>query len=158
MKEIKIAYVGYHVDFDYESDKTYELLSKHYTVKVVNPTEAEYIFCSLFVPRYEYLKYNQIRIMWSGENYIPDLNLVDYAISPYPISFYDRFVYYPIYAQSYGRLEALASKNRNFTLNDIKEKEFFANFIASHESEYNLRGDFLNFFVIIKELNLLDLI
>ena len=53
--------------------------------------EPDYIICDVGgAERYGYCKYPQIRIMYSGENYIPDFNLIDYSICPYPIQFGDR--------------------------------------------------------------------
>lgn len=142
MKTIKIGFVGMFGGFDYHKCQLYKILVKHYDVLVVDPAEAEYIICDIFGKKYEYCKYPQIRIMYNSENYIPDLNLVDYAISTYPISLLDRCFYFPMYAQAYKRAGELIKKNRLFTIEDISNKQYFANFIAGHESEYNIRGDF----------------
>ena len=77
-----------------------------------------------------------------GENYIPDLNLVDYAISRYPILLLDRCFFHPGCIDFRGRFEALLNPREKFDADFVKEKLFFGNFIASHDSEDNIRGDF----------------
>jgi len=142
MKKIKIAYIGMHGEFDYHRCQLYKTLCKHYEVSVVEPSEAEYLFCNIFGNKYEYCKYPQIRIMYVAENYLPDLNLVDYAISTYPISLVDRCFYYPMYAQAHNNASVIASHKRPLTKNDLQGKIYFANFISGHESEYKMRGRF----------------
>lgn len=142
MRTIKIGYAGMYAAFDYNISLVYKMLCKHYQVQVVPPQEADYIICGAFGEKYEYCKYPQIRIMYIGENYIPDFNFIDYAICPYPIAFLDRVFYYPMYAQAYKGAEVLAKKERVYTKDFLQEKLYFANFIAGHESEYGIRGDF----------------
>ncbi|MBQ8427724.1 MAG: hypothetical protein IJX18_00555, partial [Clostridia bacterium] len=90
MKKVKISYVGVYKGFDYQIDKIYKILCAHYEVEIVKPEEAEYIICSSFDEKYDYCKYPQIRIMYVAENYIPDLNLIDYAVCTYPVQLVDR--------------------------------------------------------------------
>ncbi len=141
MKTIKIAYVGFWGVFNPTDNILYEILKKHYDVQITAPEDAEYIICSVFGNEYNYCKYPQVRIMWSVENYIPDFNLVDYAICSYPLQFLDRSVYYPMYAQR-SRFRSFKEKSRDYSLDILQSKPYFANFIASHESEYGIRGDF----------------
>ena len=83
------------------------------------------------------IKEKGIKIFYSGENYVPDFNLVDYGISPYQVEFFDR------HCRASDSIDlALEKKEYNFTLDVLKDKPYFANFIAGHESEYSLRGDF----------------
>ena len=82
--------------------------------------------------------------MHSGENYIPDFNLIDYSICPYPIAFGDRNFYLPTCVWPRNHWQSLPNKprNRETAQTLLRQKEYFANFIASHESEFNIRGDF----------------
>lgn len=120
-------------------------MSKYYNVEITdNP---DYIICTCFSEPYEFCEYPQIRIMITEENYIPDFNLVDYAISPYPVSFLDRAFYYPTFvkplcASDYTNAELLEKKDRHYDMDFVLNKEYFANFIYSHESENSIRGDF----------------
>lgn len=143
MKTIKIKYVGFWDGFNPENCPFTKMILDNYNV--VESDNPDYIICSCFPDEnyYEYCNYNQVRIMYSGENYIPDFNLIDYAVSTYPIIFQDRHFRYPICFDNYNfRFETLLKKNRNYSKRILKEKTYFANFIFSHESEKNLRGDF----------------
>ena len=139
-KTLKIKFIGFGNGFDPQKFYIYQILEERYNIEICdNP---DYIICTLFGEKYEYCKYNQVRIMWSGENYIPDFNLIDYAISPYPIDFLDRHFYCPMAYDSLGHCCRLKDKNRNYNKDILGKKIFFANFICSHESENGIRGDF----------------
>lgn len=140
MKTIKIKFVGFYSDFDYTISHIYKCLSKHYNVVVCD--DADYIICSIFGKAYDYCNYPQVRIMYEGENYLPDFNLVDYGICNYPLKFQDRSFYFPFFIDEFGHFENIVKKNRNYPSDILDSKPYFANFIASHESEYNIRGDF----------------
>lgn len=140
MKTVKIKFVGFWDGFNYEENIVYQILKKHYDVKVVD--DPDYIICSVLGVPYEYVKYPQVRIMYSGENYVPDFNLVDYALCPYPVSFLDRCCYRPVCIGDLCQLKGIQTQKRDFDKSILKDKVYFANFIASHESEYNIRGDF----------------
>ena len=134
--------MGFWSDFDYHDFIVYQLLKKNYDVIVESdPSQAEYIICSIFDKPFQYCSYPQPRIFYSGENYAPDFNLVDYAVSPYPIDYFDRNFCYPHFGTP-ARLEELEYKDRSYPITILDEKPVFANFIASHESEGNIRGDF----------------
>lgn len=140
MKTVKIKFVGFWKNFVPEESLFYKTLKKHYDVQITD--DADYIICSMFGKEYQYCKYPQIRIMISGENYIPDYNLIDYSIATYPVHLQDRNLYFPCCVDCYGHCESLESKNRNYSDDILKSKIYFANFIAGHESENNIRGDF----------------
>ncbi len=140
MKTVKIKFVGYWKGFDYERTVLYKILCKHYNVDVSE--SPDYVICSCFGDPYEYCKYPQVRIMYVGENYIPDFNLVDYGICNYPVTFLDRAFYFPFCIDEFGHCESLAGKGRSYAETILAEKDLFCNFIAGHESEFNIRGDF----------------
>ena len=140
MKKIKVKYTGFWDDFKPENDFIYRVLEKKYDIEITD--DAEYIITSVFGEPYHYCKYPQIRIMYAGENYIPDFNLIDYAISRYPLVLNDRHCCLPGCIDEYGHCEELQHKNRNYKKNILLGKKYFANFIASHESENGIRGDF----------------
>lgn len=144
MKTIKIKYVGYWDSYEYERTLLYNILKKHYHVELSdNP---DYVICGIFGKLYDYCQYPQIRILDCGENYIPDFNLVDYAISRYPFNFQDRHLYVPgcisCEMPTAERFGLLQKKPRDYNIDFLKNKKYFANFICSHESENNIRGDF----------------
>jgi len=141
-KTVKIKFIGKENGFEPDWSCIWNVMVKHYDVQIVED-DPDYIICDIFgTPPYEYCHYPQIRILENGENYIPDFNVVDYAISRYPVHLYDRNFYLPGCAIRPERFLSLAQKDRNYTCDIVAQKEFFASFIASHESENNIRGDF----------------
>lgn len=142
MKTVKLNFAGMDKHFDKENNVIcHHLKQNGYNVEVSD--DPDYLICDVWIDRpYEYCGKPQVRIMVSPENYIPDFNLIDYAISPYPISFGDRHFHRPVCASPADHWYALPKKDRKYTKEFLSTKEYFANFIASHESEFQIRGDF----------------
>ena len=143
MKTVKLNYIGVGSYFNKEQNLIYDILKgKGYDVQITD--DPDYLFCDSFTENpYEYCGHPQVRIMYSGENYIPDFNLIDYAISPYPVQFGDRHFHLPACVWPRAHWMDIANKNRGGVDAEIvKNKQYFANFISSHESEYSIRGDF----------------
>ncbi len=142
MKTIKLNYAGVGDYFNKEQNLIYDILKNNgFDVQITE--DPDYLICDFFDENpYSYCGKPQLRIMYSGENFIPDFNLIDYAISPYPIVFGDRHFQLPGCVWPRSHWMALVEKDRNYSMDFVKGKEYFANFIASHESEYNIRGDF----------------
>lgn len=84
--------------------------------------------------------------MFDGENLVPDFNLVDYAVCQYPIDYFDRNCYFPCGIEAFTNrrtfFRELQDKDRNYSDEFVWAKKYFASFIASHDSEHNIRGDF----------------
>lgn len=142
MKTIKLNYACVSEAFNKEQNLVYDLLKINgYDVQIVE--DPDYLVCDVsYEEPYAYCGKPQVRIFYSGENYIPDFNLIDYAISPYPITFGDRHFQLPPCVWPRSHWIQLAEKDRNYSADILKEKTLFANFISSHESEFNIRGDF----------------
>lgn len=142
MKTVKIKLLGLWTPFNINETTFFKLLQKNYIVEIVDKNP-DYIVCSVFKNYYEYCKYPQVRIMLSGENYIPDFNLIDYSVCSYPIEFADRNYRLPVFLlENHESILELAKKTRCFSSDIIQNKEYFANFICGHESENKIRGDF----------------
>lgn len=142
MKTVKLNYVGVGDDFDREQNLIYDVLKNHgYDVQITE--DPDYLICGCWGENpYQYCGSPQVRIMYSGENLIPDFNLIDYAISPYPVCLGDRHFHLPACVWPRSHWQALPGKNRDYSPEFVRNKPYFANFITSHESEFNLRGDF----------------
>ena len=142
MKTIHVCFQGLWDDFG-PNDLLYKILLQNYNVVIHdNPEEADYLICSVFDTPYEYCKFEKIRILYSGENYIPDFNLIDYGISSYPLVLGDRHFCKPQCIESYGHFASLRNIDRSHPIQLLEKKKYFANFIAGHESELSIRGDF----------------
>lgn len=143
-KVLKIKFVGFWDGFNQNQNILCQTIRKFYDIEETdNP---DYIICSVFKDNnnyYEYLNYPQVRILFSGENVVPDFNTVDYAMSSYPIQFQDRHLHYPYCFDDFNtHCSELLKKDRLYTKEILTQKVYFANFIASHDSENNIRGDF----------------
>jgi len=103
----------------FESNNLFlKFLEKHYTVSIA--TKPDYLFYSVYGNKH--LKYdNCIKILYTGENLVPDFNLCDYAIGFHYLNFGDRYLRFPLYVyyQKYYR-EILKDKN------DHKNDSFFS--------------------------------
>ena len=95
MKTIKIKYVDFNVGlgFDPNNNEIINALSKRYNV--VQCDDPDYIFYSVF--GLDHLKYDCIRIFYTGECYTPDFNECDYAMGFDRLSFGDRYLRLPLY-------------------------------------------------------------
>ena len=152
MKTVKIKFVGKDVENLKPEDRiaSYYLVKNGYDVQITE--DADYIICDVFDPKYDYCQYPQIRIFECGENYVPDFNLVDYAICRYPVSFGDRCFYQPGFTNPGAHWYALAEKDRNYSMDFVYQKEFFANLITSHDSEYQYRSRFFELLSMYKRV------
>lgn len=154
-KTIRINFSGLSTRDEFVLHDNYilNMLKKHYNVEICD--DPDYVLCgvlydhgSFVLGHYnEYiLDYPCVRILIEGENLVPDYNLVDYSICQYPVKYLDRNCYFPcgVEAFSHGRtfFRELQDRNRNYPDSILDEKPYFASFIASHESEFNIRGDF----------------
>lgn len=127
-KIIKIKFVDFYSGFDKENNEFIETLSKCY--KVVQCDDPEYIIYSGFGN--EHLKYDCIRIFFTGECITPDFNECDYAIGFDRLTFGDRYARIPLYnilqyKNGYQKLK----KRKTFTIEDIKDRGF-CSFVVSN--------------------------
>ena len=130
MKKIrKIKFVDFFDGFDKENNDFVEVLSECYDVEMSdNP---DYLFYSGF--GYEHLKYDCIRIFFTGECYTPNFNECDYAIAFDRLSFGDRYLRLPLYNIFQYKPEYEQLKNRPvFTEDDLKAKKGFCSFVVSN--------------------------
>jgi len=153
-KTVKVNFTGLSIrnEFNPNDNSILDILKKHYDVQVCD--DPDYLFCGVLYKGYfnqgVYDKYilsdSKIRIMFDGENLVPDFNLVDYAVCQYPMEYFDRNCYFPCGIEAFTNrrtfFRELQDKDRNYSEEFLKSKEFFASFIASHDSENNMRGDF----------------
>lgn len=146
-KSIKVKFTGFQSGgyingIKLQKTWLYKTLEKNYNIVICD--DADYVICSCF-DLYEYCGSKQIRIMYSGENYIPDFNLIDYSICSYPIDFGDRSFFLPASLFGYhGDRIAIENRKNCFDKSILKKKTRFANLIASYDSEGNYRSKIFN--------------
>lgn len=146
-KQIKVKFVGFQSGGYINGIKLkntwfYKTLEKNFDI--IECDDADYVICSCF-NLYEYCGMNQVRIMYSGENYVPDYNLVDYSICSYPIRFSDRNFFLPASLFGYdGERKNIEIRKNCFDKSILEKKPKFANLIASYDSENNYRSKLFN--------------
>lgn len=129
MKKIYIKFVDFYKGFQPEDNDFVDFLRERY--EVVFSDKPEYLFYSCFGN--EHLKYDCIRIFYTGECMTPDFNECDYAIGFDRLSFSDRYIRIPLYNMFQYRKEYKELfETRVFSEQDIKQKTVFCNFIYSN--------------------------
>lgn len=143
MKKIKIKFVDFNVGlgFTKEQNDFVEALSKRY--EVIQCDDPDYIFYSVF--GVDHLKYDCVRIFYTGECYTPDFNECDYAMGYDRLQFGDRYLRVPLYRllrykNSYDEI----LKPRNFNMDDVKAKTGFCNFVYSNCFAQGARARFFD--------------
>ncbi|MDE7275020.1 MAG: hypothetical protein K2N95_18575 [Lachnospiraceae bacterium] len=93
---IRVDFVDFWKGFDksnnYFINTLYDIYGKE-NIRICE--EPEYLFYSCFGNKN--LRYNCIKIFYTGENIVPDFNLCDYAIGLNEIEFGDRYQWFPLY-------------------------------------------------------------
>lgn len=95
MKNIRINFVDFWSDFVKTDNYFYNILKKYYRVEISD--HPDYVFCSYFSQKH-FKYFNCVKILYLGENVIPDFNLYDYALGFHNINFEDRYLRLPHYA------------------------------------------------------------
>ncbi len=136
-KDIHIKFIRFWPGFNEKDNFIVNILRKYFNVNFSdNP---DYVFCSVFGQPYEEVKYDCVRIHLNGENYTPDFNLHDYAISYNELSFGDRYIRYPLYLM-YDQVKLAEEKHLNITESLLFEKEYFCNYIYSDGKDREFRN------------------
>ena len=93
MKKIKINFTDFWGNFDKENNDFSNILREKFDVEISdNP---DYLFYSTFGR--EFLKYDCVKIFYTGECIVPDFNLCDYAMAFEQMQFGDRYLRVPLY-------------------------------------------------------------
>lgn len=103
--------------------------------------DPDFLFYSVF--GHEHLKYDCVRIFWTGENIQPDFNVCDYAIGFGHIQFEDRYRRIPLY-YFYDIDYQRAIHKHLITEEEIHQKNKFCNFIYSNANAGTEREEFFN--------------
>ena len=141
MSPIKLKFVDFFSGFDESHNDFLDILSKQY--EVVISDDPDYIIYSGF--GYDHLKYDCIRIFFTGECITPDFNECDYAIAFDRLSFGDRYLRVPLYNlfQYKSEYDALLIRPE-FTEKDLKAKKGFCSFVVSNCFADDVRAKFFD--------------
>lgn len=138
MKKIKIKFVDFYGGFNQDSNDFIDALKQKYEVEISN--NPDYIIYSGF--GYEHLKYDCIRIFFTGECQTPDFNECDYAIGFDRMLFGDRYIRIPLYNLfEYKQKYQSLFKRKPVTRDEIKGRGF-CSFVVSNCFAYDVRAIF----------------
>lgn len=128
MKKIKINFIDFWENFNKEDNYFCNILKKYYEIEFSE--EPDYLFCSCFGNKhFQYT--NCIKILFIGENIIPDFNLYDYAMGFHYIEFEDRYLRLPLYVL-YHMERPLATLKHTFSDDYYLAKKKFCNYVISN--------------------------
>ncbi|MCR4586644.1 MAG: hypothetical protein K5686_13085 [Lachnospiraceae bacterium] len=135
MKKIKIDFVDFWKDLDKEDNYFINRLRRYYDVEVSE--DAPVIFASCFGDR-AYDMEDKVKICFTGENYIPDLNIYDYVMGFSHMSFGDRYLRLPLYALYTERIKEAMDKHTKPDAYYLSKKKF-CNRVVSNPDSHPMR-------------------
>lgn len=135
-KTIKIKFIDFNTDIEITAITS--ILSQRYNVCICDAPD--YI---IFAPYgYDHLRYNCIRIFYTSECYTPNFNECDYAIGFDRLSFGDRYIRIPLYQLfQYKKFYDMLKNRPKFTMDDLKNKTEFCNYVVSNSFVKDLRTE-----------------
>ena len=102
-----------------------------YDVNVVPAAQADYLFFTCFSgDHHAEAREDAIKILYTGENYCPDFNNCDYALSFEYLDYGDRHFRFPLYLL-YPDIHKLVERPQ-LTIDDLRKRQHFCNFIYSN--------------------------
>lgn len=113
--------------FNIYNNNFIQILQRYYRIEL-DSEAPEYIFSSVFGNRA--LLYEGIRIIFTGENCIPDFNVYDYVIGFEYIEYEDRYLRWPLY-KLYDSYEEAKKKHFQYNLEDFMKREFCCRVVSN---------------------------
>ncbi len=135
---IRIRFVDFWDDFVPEKSLFYQLLSEKYEIELSETPD--YLFCSVFGD--EHLRYDCVKIFYTGENQCPDFNLYDYAIGFDCLTLGDRYFRLPIYYLNRYQSDFRLMEQKHST--PVPEKKSFCSFVYSNDRASEVREMFFD--------------
>lgn len=139
MKEKKkLNFIGFWPGFDKTNNLFCDILQERFDIEISD--QPDYLIASVFGDPMQYLEYDCVRILFTGEPLVPDFNLFDYAIGFDYLSFPDqesgnRYYRYPLCFYNYKRLKKhIYGMSFEEAKNVLAQKQYFCNFLYGHQS------------------------
>ena len=136
-KTIKLAFVDFWSDFNPRDNYFYNILNEHFNVEISK--EPDYVICSCFGQKHHKYR-NAVKLLFVGENVIPDFNLYDYAMGFHYIDFEDRYIRFPLYVL-YEEQMKLAEKKHTYDDKHYLDKKEFCSFVVSNPDGASVRDE-----------------
>ncbi len=126
-KTIKVKFLGtYNQNGGYIHNTLYQILSEYYDLQLCD--DPDYVIATPLDKPFNYCNYDCIRILFTGENFAPDFNVFDYAITSDNIQFDDRFYRFQQFNSSGWAIEA-STKHLDVPNDFLEQKKYFCDFI-----------------------------
>ena len=109
----------------------------------LNFLKTNQIICFTLTFGFKHLKYDCIKIFYTGENVFPNFNICDYAIGPHNLKLEKRYLQLPIYLIKNGHFIKLPERKK-INKEDLKTKKEFCNFIYSNKNGNQIRKEFFD--------------
>lgn len=150
METLKIKFLDFWGGFNYTDNFITDILKKKYILEFSD--QPDYIFCSVFGR--ECLKYDAVRICFTGENVHTDFNIYDYGIGFDWFDAGDRYLRFPLYALYKDDFMKVAMKHEKVDSDFFRLHNRFCNFVYSNASNVMpQREELLN---ILNEYKIVD--
>lgn len=134
-KSIKIGFVDFWNGFVPEESLFYKMLSKHFEPAISDTPD--FLFCSTFGD--DHLKYDCVKIFYTGENQVPDFNLYDYALGFEYLEFGDRYLRFPHYLLNPEECRAMEHKHEKAS---VDGRTGFCSYVCSNSQASAVRDKF----------------
>ncbi len=131
-KKIKIDFVDFWSDLNKEDNYFINRLRLYYDVEI--DKSAPVIFASCFGDS-AYDLTDRVKICFTGENYIPDLNIYDYVMGFHHMEFGDRYLRLPLYALYTERIGAALEKHTKSDEYYLSKKKFCNRVVSNPDSD-----------------------
>lgn len=150
LRKIKLNFVDMWGDFDVHNNFFTRLLSKRFEIEI--SSSPDFVICSVFGNNFK--KFNCPRIIFIGENIVPNFNAYDYGLSFELMNYGDRHFRLPLY---YVYLDNYIHQDKRVfetKINPEDAKRKFCNFVYSN----NLQADPIreNFFYELSKYKQVD--
>lgn len=114
VKKIRIGFVDFWKGFDPQKNCLTDMLIRMYGRKNIEIVDKDFDFLFFSCFGYRNLKYDCVKIFFTGENRVPDFNICDYALGVHELTFGDRYLRLPFYYW-YDEAYARALRKHQFT-------------------------------------------
>ena len=149
-KILKINFVDFYDGFNKKDNEFIQILSERFDVVISD--DPDFVLYSGF--GYEHLKYDCVRIFYTGECTVPNFNECDYAIGFDRMDFGDRYLRIPLFMLFQYKEDFLHLIDRKPFGDDVlKEKAGFCSFVYSNCFAQDLRTQFFELLCQYKKVD-----
>lgn len=149
-KKIKIAFADFWDSFNKQDNFITDALKENFEVELSD--KPDFVFCGTFGRKH--LKYSCVKIFFTGENLLPDFNIVDYGMGFHNITFGDRYLRLPLYVLYNDAVEKALRKHEDCgEVDGVKASDRkFCNYVISNAIADPARDEMIKLLEDYKEV------